>query len=417
MRNIFFITALTWLIFNIKVNAQYCTSNARYTETQFFDLSEITIGSNITYGTAPDFLGNPYALRMDFYYPSLAIDTSAKRPFILLFHGGGFSSGDKQSGDIKDLCIHLAMRGYVCASANYRLGHDFSEYGQYKARYRAIQDGHAALRYVVQNANTIRIDTNWLFAGGQSAGSLLALGMAYADQSELDSISLLYGTTASSVELGNLYTTGNNLNNTYNIKGIFNNWGGVNENEVDIEELIPTIAFHGAQDTTVFIDADTSFFHYTLNGSGALHEYLIVNDICSEITIDPSGEHGIYRNDSSIFRAQRASCFFKNVFCNNCASFYATDSIPSSCSTTSGTDESFLGSNIRIYPNPFENSFSIDGFDGDLEVTIYNTFGQMVYKDEKHRGILQIDLKSGIYFISVRPHNFDIFYKSKLIKQ
>lgn len=417
MRKIFFITSLTWLIFILKVNAQYCTSNARYTETQFFDLSQITIGSNITYGTAPDFLGNPYTLRMDFYYPNLAIDTSAKRPFILLFHGGGFSSGDKQSGDIKDLCIHLAMRGYVCASANYRLGHDFSEYGQYKARYRAIQDGHAALRYVVQNANTIRIDTNWLFVGGQSAGSLLALGMVYADQSELDSISLLYGTTSSSVALGNLYTSGNNLMTTYNIKGIFNNWGGVSENEIDIEEMIPTIAFHGAMDTTVLIDADTSFLHYTLHGSLTIHDLLIANDICSEITIDPSGEHGIYRNSSSLFRAQRASCFFKSVFCNDCANFYATDSIPSSCSTTSDTDASFVGSNMSIYPNPFENSFNIDGFDGDLEVTIYNTFGQLVYKGENHRGLLEIDLISGIYFLSVRPHNFNKVFKSKLIKQ
>jgi hypothetical protein len=273
------------------------------------------------------------------------------------------------------------------------------------------------LRYVVQNAKTIRIDTNWLFVGGQSAGSLLALGMVYADQSELDSISLLYGTTSSSVALGNLYTSGNNLMTTYNIKGIFNNWGGVSENEVDIEEMIPTIAFHGAMDTTVLIDADTSFLHYTLNGSLTIHDLLIANDICSEITIDPSGEHGIYRNSSSLFRAQRASCFFKSVFCNDCANFYTTDSIPSSCSTTSVTNESFVGSNMSIYPNPFVNSFSIDGIDGDLEVIIYNTFGQLVYKDEKHLGLLEIDLIPGIYFMSVRPHNFNIVFKSKLIKQ
>ena len=78
----------------------------------------------------------------------------------MLFHGGGFSSGDKQSGDIKDLCIHLDRRGFVCATVNYRLGYNFTEYGQYKARYRAIQDGHAAMRYIVNNANTVRIDTS-----------------------------------------------------------------------------------------------------------------------------------------------------------------------------------------------------------------------------------------------------------------
>ncbi|MBK7589280.1 MAG: alpha/beta hydrolase fold domain-containing protein [Bacteroidetes bacterium] len=232
----------------------------------------------------------------------------------MLFHGGGFTSGDKQSGDIQDLCIHLAMRGFVCASVNYRLGYDFTEYGQYKARYRAIQDGHAAMRYVVNNANAVRIDTNWMFIGGQSAGSLLALGMVYADQSELDSISLFYSATSTSVELGNLFTSGNNLTNTYSFKGIFNNWGGVTESEVDLVEMLPTVAFHGALDTLVKIDSDNSFLHYTFNGSRAIHNNLIANNICSEITIDTTGGHGIYRNASSVFRAIYSKLFFKSVF-------------------------------------------------------------------------------------------------------
>jgi len=192
------ILILTTALFVLFGNAygQYCSNDSRYTEIPFFDSTEITIGANIQYGISNDYLGNPDVLLMDLYYPNLGIDLSPKRPFVMLFHGGGFTSGDKQSGDIQDLCIHLAMRGFVCASVNYRLGYDFTEYGQYKARYRAIQDGHAAMRYVVNNANAVRIDTNWMFIGGQSAGSLLALGMVYADQSELDSISLFYSATS-----------------------------------------------------------------------------------------------------------------------------------------------------------------------------------------------------------------------------
>lgn len=172
--------------------------------------------------------------------------------------------GDKQSGDIVDLCVHMALRGFVFAPlVNYRLGYDFSEYGQYKARYRAIQDGNAALRFTVNNANTVRIDTSWLFVGGQSAGSLLALGMVYADQSELDSISLLYNTTATSVELGNLLTSGNNLTNTYSIKGVFNNWGAAVESEVDSDEMIPTVAFHGELDAVVQIDLELFYALHT----------------------------------------------------------------------------------------------------------------------------------------------------------
>ena len=334
----------------------------------------------------------------------------------MLFHGGGFSSGDKQSGDIKDLCIHLARRGFVCASVNYRLGYDFTEYGQYKARYRAIQDGHAAMRFAVNNANAVRIDTNWIFVGGQSAGSLLALGMVYAEQTELDSISLLYSGTASSAELGNLYTSGNTLTNTYSLKGIYKNWGGITASEVDANEMLPTVAFHGELDTTVLIDADNSFLHYKLNGSRAIHYDLIANNICSEITVDTTGGHGIFRNASSVFRAGRASCFFKSVFCNTCSNFYTTDSIPSNCSTPLSVDNFNFGSTIKVYPNPFENSFSIQGIDGTLEITIYNCYGQIVYKDELSHGIIQTDLMTGIYFLNIKQLETNKSFTTKLIK-
>lgn len=411
---LFLIVALLSVIENM--NGQYCSNDTRYTEVPYFDSTEISVGANIQFGTALDHLGNPYTLRMDVYYPNTMIDPSLKRPFVMLFHGGGFSSGDKQSGDIKDLCIHMARRGFVCATVNYRLGYDFTEYGQYKARYRAIQDGHAALRYIVNNANAIRVDTNWIFVGGQSAGSLLALGMVYADQSELDSISLLYNATATSVELGNLYTSGNNLTNTYTFKGIFNNWGGVNDNEIDFDEMIPTVAFHGKFDSIVRIGADNSFLHYTLDGSEIIHNKLIAKNVCSEITIDSTNEHGIYRNASSVFRASRASCFFKSIFCNNCSNFYSTDSIPANCSSPVNVNVYHMNPNIVVYPNPFENFFKIDGIKGTFDLTIYNYFGQMVYKNEKSNGEVEIELKSGIYFLNIKQLETNKSFTEKLIK-
>lgn len=81
------------------------------------------------------------------------------------------------------------------------------------------------------------------------------------------------------------------MTNTYSIKGIFNNWGGITESEIDLDEMLPTVAFHGELDTIVQIDSDNSFLHFTLNGSRALHSDLIANNICSEITIDSIGDH------------------------------------------------------------------------------------------------------------------------------
>lgn len=398
------------------INGQYCTNDTRYTEVPYFDSTEISMAANVQFGSALDHLGNAYTLRMDIYYPNLTIDLSPKRPFVMLFHGGGFTSGDKQSGDIKDLCIHMARRGFVCATVNYRLGYNFTEYGQYKARYRAIQDGHAALRYIVNNANTIRVDTNWIFIGGQSAGSLLALGMVYADPFELDSVSLLYNATAISAELGDLYTSGNNLTNSYSIKGVFNNWGGVTKTEVDINEMLPTVAFHGELDTIVQIDSDNSFLHYTLNGSRAIHYDLIANNICSEITVDTIGGHGIFRNSSSVFRAGRASCFFKSVFCNICSNFYSTDSIPFNCSLPLGVDEYNFGSNIKVYPNPSETFFQIDGVAGYLDMSIYNNFGQLVYKNKVPNGLISFDFLPGIYLLNIKELETNKSFTTKLIK-
>lgn len=412
----FTLTALFFLLL-IRAKGQYCTADARYTEVQFFDSAEITIGNNIQYGIAQDYLGNADTLRMDLYYPNVVVDTSAKRPFVLLFHGGGFISGDKQLGDIRDLCVHLALRGFVCASANYRLGFNFSEYGQYKARYRAIQDGHAAMRYVVQNANAIRVDTNWLFVGGQSAGSLLALGMVYADPAELDSISLLYNATSVSAELGNLYTSGNNLNRTYSIKGIFNNWGAAVKSEMDRDEMIPTLAFHGQQDTTVRIDADNSFAYYTLNGSRAIHNDLTANNVCSELTVDTTGEHGIFRNASSKFRAQRAACFFKSIFCNNCSDFYTNDSVPSTCSVPLSLVEDNFGSTVKVCPNPFESYLSMEGIDGLYELSIYNSYGQLLHSSLATNGTLQLDLMPGIYFLKLKHTDSNRSITTKLIKK
>lgn len=397
------------------VNAQHCTSDTRYTQIPYFDSTAISMAANVQFGIAPDYLGNPYVLRMDVYYPNLGIDTATKRPFFLLFHGGGFVSGDKQSGDIKDLCIHLARRGFVCATVNYRLGFDFSEYEQYKARYRAIQDGHAAMRHIVNNANALRIDTNWLFVGGQSAGSLLALGMVYADDAELDSISLLYNSTSISTELGNLNASGNALSNTYQIKGVFNNWGAIAKNEIDANEMIPTISFHGALDTVVLIDADTSFLHYTLYGSKSIHDTLLYHPICTELNVDLLGGHGIFRNESSEFRAARASCFFKSIFCQTCTSFYTNDSIPVQCTSIQNLIENDINSTITIYPNPAENIVTLKGLTSPVNIKFYNIFGQLVQQNTITENTVEIQLPAGMYSVHITEIESNKTYQRKII--
>ena len=54
---------------------------------------------------------------MDIVRPKTA--SSERRPAVLLVHGGGFRAGNRQS--YLPVAIRLAQRGYVAATASYRL--------------------------------------------------------------------------------------------------------------------------------------------------------------------------------------------------------------------------------------------------------------------------------------------------------
>lgn len=91
---------------------------------------------------------------------------SSPRPAVLLIHGGGFRTGSKES--YIPLAIKLAERGYVAATANYRL----SPRNQFPA---AVQDSKAAVRFLRANAAKYNLDSNHIGALGGSAGGHLVL--------------------------------------------------------------------------------------------------------------------------------------------------------------------------------------------------------------------------------------------------
>ncbi len=88
------------------------------------------------------------------------------RPAILLVHGGGFRGGTKEG--YLALAIKLAERGYVAATANYRL----SPRNQFPA---AVEDVKAAVRFLRAGATKYNIDSAHIGALGGSAGGHLVL--------------------------------------------------------------------------------------------------------------------------------------------------------------------------------------------------------------------------------------------------
>lgn len=175
-----------------------CTGAGRYVDSVF---ACVDISSDIQFGTGVkdwgwgnlfclDLTVPPYntqiALRCDVYEP--CGDTLAARPLIIAIHGGAWAAGNK--ADFAAYGEFMAKKGYVVASINYRLSvpanplcwnSEVDSIKLYRACVRGIQDSKAAVRYFRENADVFRIDPDYIFALGASAGAFNALGVGYLD--------------------------------------------------------------------------------------------------------------------------------------------------------------------------------------------------------------------------------------------
>lgn len=342
IRNTVLLTAYFFLS-NI-VTAQYCTNDNRFTEEEYFSDSELDSAKFVVYATVTNWNNETEDLQFNVFFPKNATDPLPMRPFVLLIHGGGFTSGSKI--DLNDECRAFAKRGFVAATIDYRLGHTgYCDSTYDNAVYRALQDANAAFEYVVNNSGLLKIDTSWMFVGGGSAGAGTSLGLVYLSQSEWNAQHPYIQPL-----LGNLKSPGFD----YSIKGIFNNWGATLSTAIEEDEMIPTISFHGDADSVANIDSSASCSSIPGGieyGSRTIHTLLTEAGICSELNIKIGGGHGVYIDPSS-FRVSRAVCFFKSIFCDNCSSFSTTDSIPAVCSQETGITFLSEKNSVKAFPNP-----------------------------------------------------------------
>ncbi len=196
---------------------------------------------------------SPYSLAMDIYQPNG--DTSARRPLMILAHAGSFVGGTRISDAAVDsLCVRFARRGYVTASIDYRLGTmatmiSDSAYAM-AVMVKAMSDGKAAIRYFVKDAatsNTYRIDTNNIVVGGNSAGAILYMHVAYLNNlAECPA----YMQTAMAANGG---FDGNSGNAGYSSKvsAVINLAGALNKNTFIQTTDKPCISAQGTADVTV----------------------------------------------------------------------------------------------------------------------------------------------------------------------
>jgi pimeloyl-ACP methyl ester carboxylesterase len=194
-------------------------------------------------------------LKLDLYFSRT--DLLKTRPVVMLIHGGAFYIGNKESVCEQALATALAKRGYFVASIDYRMGFKPTPSDIEMSAYRAIQDAHAALRYLSYHSKGIGIDPNQVYVGGTSAGAVASLNVAFMKNDERPERILeneKEGLVSKIEESGNRFTE------TFTIKAVANMWGAVSDlNIIDPDEKISVLSIHGTNDDIVPFEHDFPF--------------------------------------------------------------------------------------------------------------------------------------------------------------
>jgi acetyl esterase/lipase len=151
----------------------------RYRDAIF---ANVTVTSNVTYGSAVNNSAQTVTLLLDVYEPTG--DTITARPAIVWVHGGSFAVGDKTSAELVDEANVFAKKGYFNVSINYRLEPPGCAAASPTVQCviainEAWQDAQTAVRFLRTNAATYGIDPTRIAIGGSSAGAITALNVGF----------------------------------------------------------------------------------------------------------------------------------------------------------------------------------------------------------------------------------------------
>lgn len=172
---------------------------------------------------------------------------SDQRPAIVFFFGGGWTSGTP--GQFEHQCKHLASRGMVAITADYRV----------KSRHNVtpaecVADAKSAIRWARANATKLGIDPNRIAAGGGSAGGHIAACTGVLDTFDEKSEDAAVSSKPNAMAL---------FNPALDIALLKDRLG---DNAAKLSPLqhvkagaAPTIIFHGKADTTVPYDSAERF--------------------------------------------------------------------------------------------------------------------------------------------------------------
>lgn len=169
---------------------------------------------------------------------------------IIFFFGGGWNNGTPTQ--FYPHCQYFASRGMIAASAEYRVkSRDNS------SPFDSVSDAKSAIRWVRQHAEELGIDSNYIAAGGGSAGGHIAAATtilkSFNDPMDNITISCKPNTL---VLFNPILNTGPN---GFGYNRIKNYWKDFSLLHNISDEAAPTIIFSGSEDKLVSISDIESY--------------------------------------------------------------------------------------------------------------------------------------------------------------
>jgi len=405
------------VLFSKHSAATECTTD-RYKD-KIFD--HLIVHNNVQYGSNINNLNKEQELYMDVFMSPLGGDTLKKRPVVLLFHGGAFVSGSKNSSTLRYIASELALRGYVAIPVQYRLeqsdiGTDIAvinfanRMSWYKTIVRSAHDIKGAIRYlkytVAEENNPYGIDTNNITLYGSSAGAIGVLHATYLDDTDelssswqrvIDQLGGFEGNTSTHLQYGSMNTVRNLIIDS---GALFEaDWIG-DKNDIDV------LSLHHNQDPTV--PFSTGCFYVVACHLGRHHgakKYVpILQENGTRVVqhiIDGIGHPVDDLNPN--YALEKTIDFLYESQCKYVPPIEDDDNLPTMIANSNIKE-------LQLFPNPNNGTFTITTQEDYTEgrIKLFTTSGQQIFETpliDQNQNIHIDNIPNGIYLLNIYDGN------------
>jgi hypothetical protein len=373
---------------------------------RFFDsLYVVTVAQDVVYGNNNLYDGTPTDLTMDIYTP--VGDPLAKRPLIIFAPKGSFLQVDKQEEVMVKLCTRFASYGYTAAAINYRVGVDFTAVlsdpdGQFTyAVMRAVHDYRAAVRFFRKDAvttNLYKIDTNYIIAGGSSAGAITALHLAY-----LDEVAEIPTTVIDTTGLGGLEGLSGNPGYSSDVRYVVNLCGAIADTTWIKNGDQPLISMHGNLDTEVPY------------GTATISIVIPIMEVDGSASVAQRASHMSLENPFYTFWGRTHIPYDPNAGGNygdylDTVSMYVKSYLRDWICGYTGIAEDPATESLDVWPNPASGqlNMTLGVVSGDFELSLSDLCGKALickslsFEEGEVEVLNTGDLAAGIYLLQLK---------------